>query len=170
MRDVLAVCLLGVLLATFAGCGSAATISAGLQKEEEIPSAEKLPIEAGNEKQTMKQQNIMEIQVNGKNFRAVLEDNAAAQAFWRELPLSVSMEELNGNEKFYKFSKQFPSDDQSIGSIHSGDLMLYNGSYIVLFYQDFSTSYRYTRLGHIENPDVLAEAVGKGDVEVSFHK
>ena len=46
--------------------------------------------------------------------------------------------------------------------------MLFGGSCLVLFYQSFTTSYDYTVLGTIENPEGLAEAVGSGPVEVEF--
>lgn len=46
--------------------------------------------------------------------------------------------------------------------------MLYGSSCIVLFYENFSTSYRYTRIGRVDNPAGLAAAVGSGSVTVSF--
>ena len=40
------------------------------------------------------------IMVNGKTFTAELENNKTAKAFMKMLPMTLSMEELNGNEKF----------------------------------------------------------------------
>ena len=48
--------------------------------------------------------------------------------------------------------------------------MLYGSNCIVLFYDDFSTSYEYTALGKIDNPEGLKEAVGTGNVEINFKK
>ena len=50
--------------------------------------------------------------------------------------------------------------------IHAGDLKLYGSSCLVLFYETFSTSYRYTSLGYVENPEGLAEVLGTGSAHV----
>ena len=44
--------------------------------------------------------------------------------------------------------------------------MLYNGSQIVIFYG--SNSWSYTRLGRIDDLDGWADALGSGDVTVTF--
>ena len=151
------VCLLFAALCISVGCSKAAppadASASSSQEKEQI---------------TLKQKKSVEIRVGGKTFLAVLEDNEAARAFSAKLPLKVTMTELNGNEKYYRLPERLPSSDQNVGTIHTGDLMLYNGNCIVLFYRDFSTSYSYTRLGHVENPAGLAEALGPGDVPVVF--
>ena len=44
--------------------------------------------------------NKITIRIGDKVFAATLSDNATAAAFKKLLPLSVTMTELNGNEKF----------------------------------------------------------------------
>lgn len=108
------------------------------------------------------------ITVNGASFDAQLASTPAAQAFARMLPLSLTMDELNGNEKYHYLDTSLPAEAQSVGSIATGDLMLYGSSCVVLFYDSFRTSYTYTRLGRVADPAGLADALGSGSVTVTF--
>jgi len=110
----------------------------------------------------------LEMHVGNKIFTAVLSDNESTAAFSRKLPLTLDMSELNGNEKYFYLSDRLPADRQRIGSIERGDLMLYGSNCIVLFYESFSTSYSYTKLGYVTDATGLASALGKGSVEISF--
>ena len=47
--------------------------------------------------------------------------------------------------------------------------MLYGSNCLVLFYQNFSTSYSYTPLGRIKNPSLLAQALGSREAVVHFY-
>lgn len=110
----------------------------------------------------------MKVTIGPKTFRATLEDNPTVARLRALLPLTVNMTELNGNEKYYRLSTRLPTDAVSPGTIRTGDLMLYGDNSLVLFYETFETSYRYTQLGRIEDPSGLAAAVGSGDVSVTF--
>lgn len=108
------------------------------------------------------------ITANGKTFSAALYDNETAKAFVSRLPLTLNMSELNGNEKYYYLENSLPVDSISPGRINSGDLMLYGSDCVVLFYESFSTTYRYTPLGRVDNPAGLAQALGGGNATVTF--
>lgn len=108
------------------------------------------------------------IQIGNKSFEAQLEDNATAQAFVQMLPLTLQMEELNGNEKYSYLPESLPTNSERPGRIETGDLMLFGNNCLVLFYQSFSTGYSYTRIGKIGNSSGLEEAVGRGDVSIRF--
>ena len=68
------------------------------------------------------------------------------------MPLAKTFTELHGNEKYYKLPKHLTAADEDVREIHKGDVMLFDGQYVVVFYQDFQTTYRYTRLGQSKQP------------------
>ena len=108
------------------------------------------------------------ITVGSKVFKADIEDTETGKAFIGKLPLSLDMSELNGNEK-YCYGVSRPRDDKYYNSIAAGDLMLYSGSCIVLFYGS-AGGYSYTRIGKLASTEGLKEALGTGGVKVSFTK
>src|SRR4051794_29237672 len=67
--------------------------------------------------------NKMKIKIGLNTFTATLCDNATANAFKAMLPLTVNMDELNGNEKKYDFSNTLPTNSSNPKTINSGDLM-----------------------------------------------
>jgi hypothetical protein len=104
--------------------------------------------------------------IGEKEFAATLADNPTAEAFRKLLPLSITMSELNGNEKLFRLPANLPTQESVPSSIQTGDLMLYGARTVVLFYQSFPTIYSYTRIGRIDDPAGLAVAVGTGSVAV----
>ncbi|WP_293956607.1 MULTISPECIES: cyclophilin-like fold protein [unclassified Sphingobacterium] len=112
----------------------------------------------------------IKIKVGSKTFNCTLLDNKAAWSFSEMLPLTIKMTELNGNEKYFDLPKSLPTNSSNPGSIKNGDLMLYGSRTLVLFYEGFSTSYSYTKLGAINAPSGLASALGAGNVTVTFEK
>ena len=80
------------------------------------------------------------------------------------------MNELNGNEKYYYLDQKLPTNSQAVGYITAGDVMLYGNNCLVIFYESFSTSYSYTKIGHIENAENLKTILGTGNVTVKWYK
>ena len=119
---------------------------------------------------TLMAQPPINIIVGSKSFTATLADSETGEAFAALLPLTMTMNELNGNEKYHYLSSSLPTAAYQPGTIHAGDLMLYGNNCVVLFYETFNTSYSYTRIGAIDNPSGLAEALGVGNVSVRFEK
>lgn len=112
----------------------------------------------------------MWLTVGERRFAITLTDNAAAGAFAELLPLTLDMAELNGDEKHAKLPKALPTNAGRPGTIRNGDLMLYGSNTLVVFYLKFDSSYSYTRLGRVDDPTGLAQALGPRGVRVVFSR
>lgn len=110
----------------------------------------------------------MVVKIGGQKFQITLYDNETVHALKEQLPMTLNMEELHGNEKFYYLDEGLPTNAENVGSIQTGDLMLFGSDCLVLFFEDFNTSYSYTRIGHIEDAKSFANALENGTVEVTF--
>ena len=112
----------------------------------------------------------MWIRIAERRFAITLADNPAARAFAAQLPMTLNMEELNGNEKMFDLPTTLPQNPSRPGTIRNGDLMLYGAKTLVLFYLTFDSSYSYTRLGRVDDPAGLAQVLGQRGVRVIFSK
>lgn len=110
----------------------------------------------------------IKVVVNGKIYVAGLENNKTAKAFLKMLPLTISMEELNGNEKYKYLDQNLPANAYKPGTIQTGDLMLYGSDCLVLFYQTFKSGYSYTRIGKILKPQGLEKALGESNIKITI--
>ncbi len=110
----------------------------------------------------------LKITIGTSSFSATLQNNATASAFIERLPLTLTMTELNNNEKYADLEESLPTNASNPGSIKNGDLMLYGSKTLVLFYKTFSIFYSYTKLGTIDDVTGLTSALGSGNVTVSF--
>ena len=105
----------------------------------------------------------IEVQISNVTFTATLYDTKTAQAFVELLPVQLTMYELNGNEKYADLAQRLPTAESRPNAIHAGDLMLFGSDCLVLFYESFSTSYRY-----LDAPEDLAQTLGEKNVTVTF--
>ncbi|MBY0540056.1 MAG: hypothetical protein K2P52_01400 [Campylobacterales bacterium] len=120
------------------------------------------------EQKEINMNNKIKVIIGTKVFVATLFENETAKEFKRILPITLNMTDLNKNEKYFHFSKSFPMDKFSPKMINSGDLMLWNDNSLVLFYKTFSTNYQYTKVGKIDNPNMLAQTLGNDDIKITF--
>ena len=111
---------------------------------------------------------MLKIIIGSTVFTASLFQNESADALKALLPLTINMTELNGNEKYFYLPNTLPANALQVDHIHAGDLMLYGDDCLVLFYKGFKTSYRYTKLGQVDEPSTLLDVLGKGNVTVTF--
>ena len=110
------------------------------------------------------------VSIGNNVFSAEFENNKATKAFMKKFPVALKMSELNGNEKYKYLKNELPANEKAVKEIKAGDIMLYGSDCIVVFYESFSTDYKYTRLGRITDTKGLSDALGTGSVKVEFSK
>ena len=98
--------------------------------------------------QTMTQK--LYITIDGKTLSVELVDNAATQtlvAALQEGDITYEAHDYGGFEKVGALGRSLPTNDTQT-TTQAGDIILYSGNQIVLFYG--SNSWSYTRLGRME--------------------
>ena len=98
------------------------------------------------------------------------EENESVKALaelCEETPLVIEMSMYGGFEQVGPIGASLPRNDVQTTTA-AGDIVLYAGDQIVVFYG--SNSWAYTRLGHItdKNAAEMAELLGQGDVRLSL--
>ena len=112
----------------------------------------------------------MNIEVNGHLLTATLADNFSAKAFAELIksePLTIEMNDYGSFEKVGKLPQSLPRSDEHI-STEAGDIMLYQGNQVTIFYD--TNSWSYTKLGKIDNVTQaeLKEILGTGSTSITF--
>ena len=102
--------------------------------------------------------------LNSEKLEINLEENSTASALVKLLPLDITMNDLNKNEKYAYLDESLPTNTYSPKHIEAGDVMLFGDNCLVIFYKSFDTSYSYSKIGHINN---LPELDG-GNVSVNL--
>ncbi len=130
--------------------------------------ATELP-EQPKEEEPMKQAQFY-ITAKSTTFTANFADNGSADAFrdlLREGDLTINMSDYGGFEKVGSIGTSLPRKDTQI-STTTGDVMLYQGNQIVIFYG--TNSWSYSCLGKIEgaNAEAMLSAFGSGDAVITF--
>ena len=107
------------------------------------------------------------LEVNGNSFEVTLENNTASNELYEKIKnegLTLRVRDYGGFEKVGALGFPLTREDKEIETF-PGDLVLYNGSQLSIFYKPHSWSY--TKLGHFDAENV-EELLGKGEVEVTF--
>ena len=110
----------------------------------------------------------MNVQIGNKSFTATLEDNAATRELvemMKEAPVSINMNDYGSFEKVGPLGRSLTTDNHQITTT-AGDIVLYNGNQIVMFYG--SNSWSYTKIGRINDLTGWKEALGSGSITAVF--
>lgn len=105
----------------------------------------------------------IKIEAGGETFTAVLAENEAARELADMLPLTLTLSDYGGFEKVGPLGARLTASNRQL-TTRAGDIVLYSGNQIVMFYG--SNSWSYTPLARVEDLTGWAEALGRGDVTV----
>ena len=111
---------------------------------------------------------MIKIKVNNKVLEVKLEDNESTKSLVERLKngdISVKANEYGGFEKVGDLGFSLPRNDKNI-TTSAGDIVLYQGNQISLFYN--SNSWSYTKLGKVQNVSSkdLKNILGSEDVSL----
>ena len=115
---------------------------------------------------TIARSNVINLKVNNHVLKVKLEDNSAAKALMNKLKkgdVTIHAGDYGGFEKVGDLGFSLPRSDKYI-TTSAGDIVLYEGDEISLFYN--SNSWSYTKLGKVQNIKDLKKILGTGDVKL----
>jgi len=143
------------------------TISSGDNQNAvtEISTSENVERESSEERDSTMIMKIGDTKVNVE-----WEDNQAVEAL-RDMAkdgnVTIQMSMYGGFEQVGSIGQSLPRDDKQT-TTSSGDIVLYSGNQMVVFYG--SNSWSYTRLGHISDKDEaeMADLLSNGDVTITI--
>lgn len=112
----------------------------------------------------------MRLYISDTEVPVTWEDNDSVKAIMdmiSEQSLTIQMSMYGGFEQVGELEQTIIRDDKQI-TTDPGDIVLYAGNNIVIFYG--SNSWAYTRLGHISDKtqSEMSELLGNGDVVITL--
>ncbi len=141
-----------------AGCGAS---EQGEEPDSEQPVAES---------ETQEESTGMKLFIGEEEVMVNWENNEAVAALQEEVdkqPLMIDMSMYDDFEQVGELGMSLPTNDKQI-TTEAGDIMLYSGNHIVVFYG--SNSWAYTPLGKItdQSPEEMTELLGEGDITITI--
>lgn len=110
----------------------------------------------------------MKLEIDDKKVDVTWLDNDSVKELKALLPLTINMHEYGGFEQTGSIGQSITKDDEQIDTI-PGDIVLYNGNAISVFYAP--SSWSYTKLGHINlNDSELNSLLNKPNITFKLLK
>ena len=176
-----AACVIAALCFALTGCGTTAPAAptpapaaAGNGVTEPAATSESPGGEIQQTEDTMAEDAEMEtemtLRINGQKVSVAWEENEAVRALrdlCAEQPLVIEMSKYGGFEQVGPIGTSLPENDRQM-TAQAGDIVLYSGSRIVIFYG--SNSWAYTRLGRITDRDRagMTALLGNADAVITI--
>ena len=132
--------------------GSSATNLAKSAPKANWLEGKRFPANANKEEvgnwldESLKKEKDMKLYIDENELNVVWEDNESVKALKQLLPLTIYMHEYGGFEQTGSIGSTITKNDTQIDVV-PGDIVLYNGNAISVFYNE--SSWSYTRLGKI---------------------
>ena len=142
-RKIVSGVILSMLL-MLSGCTGAQEAGADIASRAQVQSAarqESEPVSGAKKEQAMK------LTIDNTAVPVTWEQNASTAALQKLLPLTIELSPYGGFEQVGSIGQSIVSADKQTTTQY-GDIVLYAGNKLVIFYG--SNSWAYTRLGHIE--------------------
>ena len=167
MNKLLKTAMAMLLFTGIAGCAS---------KEETVNEPEEIIQNENSESDQTTEENMNEteetamiMRINDEIIETVWEDNESVRELEQlvsDKPLVIEMNMYGGWEQVGGIGRRIVRNDVQTTAV-SGDIMLYSGDQIVLFYG--SNSWAYTKLGVMQaTDDELRNLLGNGDVTLTL--
>lgn len=135
-------------------------------QEEAAPSEPTVVVQDQDQEGT----ETMKIEVNGREFTAVLDDNVTAQALEEMLPLTVPMDNLYAREMCYHLPDALPTEDARTQGYEVGEIIYWPPMHsLVILYAQNGERFSHQKLGHIEG-DIEGFFEGSSTLEVTFSR
>nr|WP_316614823.1 cyclophilin-like fold protein [uncultured Ruminococcus sp.] len=197
MKQLIGILLCIIMIAVLTGCGKANDTASDATKDTvsatQMPtSASEVPTQAATAAPTqppqaakatdeprenpptqaeeVQQEKVLEMKIADTPVTVAWEDNeavAALKEYCRDQILTIPMSMYGGFEQVGSIGTTLPRNDVQT-TTQSGDIMLYSGNQLVVFYG--SNDWAYTRLGHItdKSQDELTALLSNGDISISL--
>ena len=151
---------LAILILVLTGCASHGAPAA------EVQAASTHVESASAVGETNEMEDWMRLLIGETEVPVTWEENASVEALKELRPVTIQMSMYGGFEQVGSIGKSIVRDDKQTKTNY-GDIVLYSGDQIVIFYG--SNSWSYTRLGHIDlTQQEMQNLLGGGDVSITL--
>lgn len=137
--------------------------------ESQISDGELVKIKISDKSTMDGEKEYMKLYLNDTEIPVIWEDNQTVQELMEEASkqdVVVQMVMYSDNEQVGSLKKSYATNDEQM-TTHNGDIVLYNGNKIVVFYG--ANSWAYTRLGKMNIPEgEVIELLSNGDVTLKI--